>query len=74
MPDQDTQQTSKSISNVAKATTVGVVGGGSAVGVISWASAVIEAKYGVPAYISATVLGTVGGFLARWAAKLEPHE
>ncbi len=70
---EDTQAP-KTMSNVTKATTVGVVGGGSAAAVIAWLAQIAEAKYGVPMVVGATVLGTAAGFLSRWAAKLEPHE
>lgn len=58
--------------NVAKATAVGVGSGGVGVAAITWASAEIERRYGVPAVVTAGLLGTVFGFVARWAAKLLP--
>lgn len=60
--------------NVSKATTTGVVAGGGGAAVIAWGSQIAEAKYGVPAPVAAAVLGSAFGFLARWAAKLNPHE
>jgi hypothetical protein len=58
--------------NVAKATAVGVGTGGAGVAAIGWISAEVERRYGVPAAITAGALGTLFGFVARWAAKLLP--
>lgn len=62
--------------NVGRATAVGVGAGGAGAVVITWAAGVIEAKTGglVPAPVSASVLGGLFGFVARWAAKLNPHD
>lgn len=60
--------------NVRKATTAGAVAGGGGAAVIVYGSQVVEAKYGVPASVTAVVLGTAFAFLSRWAAKLQPHE
>lgn len=58
--------------NVTKATAVGVGTGGAGVAVIGWVSAEVERRYGVPAAVTAGALGTLFGFVARWAAKLLP--
>lgn len=68
----DTQPTPKRMSNATKATTVGVSAGGTGALVITWLSTTVEQKYGIPSPVAAAVLGTLFGFLARWAAKLEP--
>lgn len=60
--------------NVKKATTVGVAAGGGGAVVITYGAQVAEAKYGIPAPVTAVVLGGLFGFLSRWAAKLNPHE
>ena len=53
--------------NKTKATAAGV-GVGLAGAVAGWASA----KYCVPLEITGPVVGGVLGYLARWAAKLDP--
>jgi hypothetical protein len=58
--------------NVAKATAVGVGTGGAGVAAIAWVSSEIERRYGVPTAVTAGLLGTLFGFVARWAAKLLP--
>lgn len=60
--------------NVNKATAAGAVAGGAGGVVVTYAAQVAEAKYGVPAPVGAAVLGSMFAFLARWAAKLQPHE
>jgi len=59
--------------NVGRATAVGITAGGTGAAVISWGATEIERRYGVPAPVAASVLGTFFGFVARWAAKLNPH-
>lgn len=59
--------------NVRKATVVGITAGGTGAVVITWVAAEVERRYGVPAPVAASILGGVFGFLARWAAKLNPH-
>lgn len=59
-------------SNVNKATAVGVAVGSSAAPAIAWGAQVIEAKFGVPAFVTMPLLGSVAGFFMRWAAKLNP--
>lgn len=60
--------------NVSKATTTGVVAGGGGAAVIAYGAQVAEVRWGVPAPVAAAILGSAFGFLARWAAKLNPHE
>jgi fucose permease len=62
----------KKMSNTTKATAVGVTAGGGGAAVITWLAAEAEKRYGVPAAAGAMILGTVFGFVARWAAKLLP--
>lgn len=60
--------------NVGKATAVGATAGGTGALVLTWGAQQIEAKYGIPAPVSAAVLGSAFAFVARWAAKLNPHD
>lgn len=60
--------------NVSSATVTGASIGAGGAAVITYASAVIEAKTGVPALVAAPILGTLFGFVARWAAKLNPND
>lgn len=60
------------MSNTNKATAVGVGAGGTGAAVIAWLAAEGERRYGIPIFVSAGALGTLAGFLARWAAKLLP--
>lgn len=60
--------------NITKATTVGAVGGGAGGVVVTYGATLAEAKYGIPAPVGAAILGSAFAFLARWAAKLNPHE
>lgn len=60
--------------NVGKATAVGATAGASGAVGITWAAGVIEQKYGIPAPIAAGAIGTVFAFVARWAARLNPHD
>lgn len=61
--------------NVNRATAVGIGAGGTGALLITWGASVIEAKTAgaLPAPVAAAALGTVFGFVARWAAKLNPH-
>ena len=58
--------------NVTKATAVGVGAGGTGTALAAWIAAEVERRYGVPAAITAGLLGTGFAFVARWAAKLLP--
>lgn len=60
--------------NVTKATVVGAGAGAVATPAIAWGSAVIEAKYGVPAAVTMPLLGSLAALFMRWAAKLSPHD
>lgn len=60
--------------NVRKATTAAAVAGGGGAVVINYGAQAVEAKYGVPAPVTAVVLGSLFAFLGNWAAKLSPHE
>lgn len=60
--------------NVSRATATGAVAGGGGAVVISYGAQVAEAKWGIPAPVAAAALGSAFAFLARWAAKLNPHE
>lgn len=60
------------MSNTTKATAVGIGAGGGGAAAIAWLAAEGERRYGIPVAVSAGMLGTLAGFLARWAAKLLP--
>lgn len=64
----------KAMSNANKATAVGITAGGGGAAAIAWLATVAEAKYGIPQAVGAMALGTVFGFIARWAAKLLPDD
>lgn len=60
------------MSNTTKATAVGISAGGGGAAAIAWLATEAEKRYGVPQAVGAMILGTVFGFVARWAAKLLP--
>jgi hypothetical protein len=64
--------TKPKMSNITKATAVGVTAGGSGAALIGWLAAEGEKRYGIPAAVGAGVLGVSFGYVARWAAKLLP--
>lgn len=57
---------------VSTATKTGTVSG-AVVGVGAYAALWLQQKYGVPAELSAPVLGAAGAVLGAWAGKLMPH-
>lgn len=59
--------------NVNKATAVGITAGVTVTPLIAWLSGLIEVKAGMPSPVTASVLGGAFAFVARWAAKLDPH-
>lgn len=63
----------KKASNVNTATAVGATAGAVATPAIVWGAQVLEAKYGVPSFVTMPVLGSIAGLFMRWAAKLNPH-
>jgi hypothetical protein len=60
--------------NVNRATATGAVAGGVATPLIAYGAQVLETKTGLPALVTMPLLGAAAGWLARWAAKLNPHE
>lgn len=72
MNEQQNTPPAAGMSNVTKATAVGVGAGGTGAAVIAWLASEAERRYGIPVAVGAGVLGTLAGFLARWAAKLLP--
>jgi len=61
------------VTNTTKATVVGFASGASGTGLAVWLATVVEARYGVPVTVTASVLGTGFAFVTRWAAKLIPN-
>ena len=61
------------VTNTTKATAAGVTAGATGTGLAAWLAVVAEARYGVPVAVTAGILGTGFGFIARWAAKLNPN-
>lgn len=62
------------VTNKGKATTAGALGGA----VSTWLAIELQRRINLPAEVAseliALTVGSVGGFIARWAARLNPHE